>query len=75
MEPLSPFRKGGLSFQNFSRMGGSDFSRKKRWVCKIKGLFLKKEVSLIFMLTNPFQCYLSPGFWCVWVCHVSFLDA
>ena len=30
---------------------GSDF--------KMGGVVLKKAVSLIFILTNPFQCYLS----------------
>ena len=39
---------------------------------KQAGLFLKKGVSLIFILTNPFQCCLSLGVWCVYV-HVLFI--
>ena len=30
-------------------------------------IVLKKEVSLIFVLTNLFQCYLSLSVWCVFV--------
>ena len=35
-------------------------------------IFLKKGVSLIFILTDPFQCYLSLSAWgvCVCVCCV-----
>ena len=32
------------------------------------GLFQKKEVSLIFIITDPFQCYLSLSVWCICVC-------
>ena len=41
-------------------------------VGKIRG-DLKKEVSPIFTLTNPFRCYLSLCVWCVGVCfaHVN----
>ena len=42
-------------------------------VGKIGAFFKKKAegegaVSLIFILTNPFQCYLSLSVWCVCVC-------
>ena len=42
-------------------------------VGKISAFFKKKAegegaVSLIFILTNPFQCYLSLSVWCVCVC-------
>ena len=51
------------------RGGGSDFSHKNGGVGKIGGIVLKKEeVALIFILTNPFQCYLSRNVWCVCVC-------
>ena len=29
---------------------------------------LKRGVSLIFILANPFQCYLSLSVWCACVC-------
>ena len=32
----------------------------------------KGVVSLIFILTNPFQCYLSLSVWCVCVCVCVF---
>ena len=58
----------GLRFQNFCKNGEriSDFSNKKGDRFKTGGLLLKRgEVSLIFILTNPFQCYLSLSVWCV----------
>ena len=54
--------KGGVSFQNFQKKrggGGSEFSHKKGGV----GV-LKKGVSLTFILTSSFQCYLSLNVWC-----------
>ena len=30
-----------------------------------RGIFKKGGVSLIFILTNPFQCYLSLSVWCM----------
>ena len=55
--------KGGVSFQNFQKKkgggGGSQFSHKKGGV----GV-LKKGVSLTFILTSSFQCYLSLSVWC-----------
>ena len=42
--------------------GGSNFSHKKGGVGKLGGgggLFKRGGVSLIFIATNPFQCYLS----------------
>ena len=58
-----------LSFQNF-QVGGSDFSHKKGGVGLIVGVVLKKKggVLLTFILTNPFQCYLSLNVWWVGVC-------
>ena len=50
--------------------GGSDFSYKDGAVGKIDGVVLKKDVSLIFILTNPFQCYLSLSVWCVRVLFI-----
>ena len=65
---------GGLSFRHFEKKGGgeggSDFSHKKGGIGN-RGCFLKKGVgSLIFMLTNPFQCYLSLSVWCVCVLFI-----
>ena len=37
------------------------------------GLFLKKGVSLIFILTNPFKYYLSVSVWRVYVCMGVFV--
>ena len=50
--------------------GGSDFSYKDGAVGKIDGVVLKKDVSLIFILTNSFQCYLSLSVWCVRVLFI-----
>ena len=47
-----------MIFQNFHKKGGSDFSHKNGGVSKIGGC-VKKGVSLIFILANSFQCYLS----------------
>ena len=48
---------------------GSDFfSQKNIRVSKIGGVVLKKGIWLIFILTNPFQCYLSLSIWCVCMC-------
>ena len=58
-------------------MGGGGFrldfpSHKSGAVKKIGGVVLKKnkkrELSLIFILNNPFQCYLSLSVWLVCVC-------
>ena len=55
--PPPPFIKGtGVS--NFKREG-SNFSHKKAGVGKRGALFWKRKISLIFMLTNQFQSYLS----------------
>ena len=59
LHPFIKKRGGGVSFQNFQKMGeGSDFSHKKGGFGKIWGCF-KKGVSLIFILISPFLCYLS----------------
>ena len=51
--------------------GGSDFSYKKGAVGKIGGkVVLKKGVSLIFVLSNPYQCYLPLGVWYVCVLFI-----
>ena len=36
--------------------------------------FFKKGVSLIFILINPFQCYLSLSVWCVFCLFTPFLS-
>ena len=57
--------KGGLSLRSFAKKGGGlDFSHKKG-VGKICGFVLKKvgTLSLIFILTNHFQSYLSLNEW------------
>ena len=61
---------GGLSFQNFRKKGGSDFSHKKGGVGKIGagGVLLKKGGGITYFHTNSFQCYLSLSVWCVYVC-------
>ena len=49
-------------------MWDSDFSSNKNGgVGKMGEIVLKKGVSLIFVLTNLFQCYLSLSVWCVFV--------
>ena len=45
------------------------FLIKKKGFVKCRGCFKKGgTLSLIFILTNPFQCYLSVSGWCVCVC-------
>ena len=57
-----------LIFRNLpKKWGGSDFSHKKGGVGKT-GRCLQNRVSLIFVPTNPFQCYLSLSVCCVCVC-------
>ena len=75
--PHSPFsfqnfqKKGVSVFKIFKKKGWhSHFSHKNGGVGKtvgnIGGVFLKRGgLSLIFILTNPFQCYLSLSVWCV----------
>ena len=46
---------------------GSDFSHKKGGIGKIGGCFKKGGVSLVFILTDSFQCYLSLSVCCVCV--------
>ena len=58
----------GLSFQNFCKNGVSDSPHKKKLVDKMIEVVLKKGVPLIFILTNPFQFYLSLSVWCVCLC-------
>ena len=50
----------------FLKKTPSDFPHKKGGFGKIGGV-LKKGVSLMFIRTNPFQCYLSLSVWCVCV--------
>ena len=57
--PRPTFYKGGASYRNFPNKGGSDFSHTKGGVGK-KG---EGALSLIFILTNPFQSYLSLSEW------------
>ena len=60
--PLPSFHKGGGGVVKISAKNGDrlNFSNKKGRVGKI----VKQEVSLIFILTNLFQCYHSPSVWC-----------
>ena len=66
---LTPLYKevgGGGVFEIFLKRGVSDFSHKNGGVGKIDGIIFKKaRVSLVFILTNPFQCHLGV---CVCVC-------
>ena len=46
-------------------------------VAKVRGFFKKKGlrrggVLRIFILTDPFQCYLSLSAWCSYVCFVHY---
>ena len=55
-----------MSFRNFRKQGGSDFSRKKGGVVEIGMVVLKMGgVLLIVILINTFQCYLSLIVWCL----------
>ena len=67
---LPPFIKGEFEFSSFQKKGGSDFCHKMGRVDKIGGLVNKRRVPLSFILTNPFQCYLSLRVWCVCMCVV-----
>ena len=49
---------GGTVFKTFAERWGSNFPHKKGEIAKIGACF-KKVVSLIFILRNPFWCYLS----------------
>ena len=51
-------------------MEGSDFFHKNGVDGKKGGVVLKKGISLIFILTNPFQCYLSLSNWCVCILFI-----
>ena len=65
----------GGEFLRFEKRGGDASSHKNGRIGKIgRVLFFKKGrgISLIFILTNPFQCYLSPSIWCVCVCVCVF---
>ena len=72
--PSPPFCKGGggFSFRNFCKKRGLDFSLEKS-VGKIGGS-LKKGVTLIFILGNPFHCYLSLSVRCVFCLFTPFLS-
>ena len=64
---------GGWVFEIFEkkREGSSDVYSHKNWrVSKVGGFVLKKEVSLIFILINSSQCYLSLSVWCVRVLFI-----
>ena len=52
--------------------GGSDFSHKEEGVDKIGGCVVLKNrgIRVIFILTNPFQCYVSLSVWYVRVLFV-----
>ena len=62
---------GGLSFWNFAKKGGSDFSHKKRAVVLKKGDIL----TLTFILNDHFQSYLSLSeWWCLLWLFTLFLN-
>ena len=65
----------GVEFLKFNQKGGGFmfFPQKGRsW--RNRGDYFKKErVSLIFILSKPFQCYLSLSAWCVFVWCVLFV--
>ena len=69
------FMKGGRVwvFKIFQKMGGSDVFHKKGGVAKIGGCFMK-GLSLLFILTNPFQCYYSLSVCCVSVWQGQFFN-
>ena len=63
-----PFNEFSKFSKKEGRGGGvSDFSHKKGGVGKIRFFLKKGGVSLIFILTSPFQCYLFLSVWCVCV--------
>ena len=63
-----PTLRVGLEFSKFPQQErGSDVSHEKGGVGKIGGCLKKEGVSLVFILTNPFQCYLSP----CWIKHTA----
>ena len=72
--PSPPFVKweGVSVFEIFAKRGGLDFSLEKS-VGKIGGS-LKKGVTLIFILGNPFYCYLSLSVRCVFCLFTPFLS-
>ena len=56
-------------FSKFLKKGGvSDFFHKREGLVKGGGILKRGGVSRIFILTNPFQCYLSLSICCVCVC-------
>ena len=62
--------KEGIEFSKFSKKGGGVYIfpiKKERLVKQVSIFFKKGGVPLIFLLTNPFQCYLSLSVWCVYV--------
>ena len=57
LNKIHPLMKGVLSFEIFEKKESLDFSSHKNGgVGKIGAGDLKKGVSLISILTNPFQC-------------------
>ena len=54
-------------FESYPKKGVRFFSIKRQELVKygLGEVVLKKGVSLIFILTSPFQCYLSLGVSCV----------
>ena len=68
--PLPPppsLIKRGFEFSKFAKKGGFRLPIKREGLVK-QGVVFKREVSPIFILTNPFQCYLSLSVW--YVCFV-----
>ena len=60
-----------VDFSKFLQKGGGFhiYLIKREGLLK-RGVVLKKGVSLIFILTNCWQCYLSLSVWCECVCLV-----
>ena len=64
-------RGGGEFFEIFIKRGFRYFSWKGMgWWNRGEGGVLKKRVSLIIILSNPFQCFLSLGVCCVCVLFI-----
>ena len=62
-----PLIRCAYPFWKLPKKGGQIFSIKRQELVKygLGEVVLKKGVSLIFILTSPFQCYLSLGISCV----------
>ena len=68
MEPAPPpFYEGGKGGGGVGFRGVQIFPIKREMLVKQGSCFIKGQVSLIYVLTNPFQCYLSECLVCMCV--------